>query len=284
MFEVVQHAGYDAVGFMLDCPPEDAADDRAYVNVVGGICRSAVRQREPRRGDLLTARVALPATRELCFAAGIVPCRGQRKRSRHSIWLARSGKAGQPGRRSNCADRGGRDCWRTRSPNTRARARSPRSACRLPRSALVAARDVPAAAAALGFPVVVKAAAAGLEHKSEVGGVILNVRTPGDAAAAAQRLAPLADTLLVEEMVSDGVAEVLVGICVDPQFGQLLVLGAGGVLTELLRDSDPAAAVHRSRHRGGARAAAHRTLLQGFRGRPPGDVPALIEVVLACTR
>ena len=145
----------------------------------------------------------------------------------------------------------------------------------LPRSALVAVRDVPAAAAALGFPVVVKAAAAGLEHKSEVGGVILNVRTPGDAAAAAQRLAPLADTLLVEEMVSDGVAEVLVGICVDAQFGQLLVLGAGGVLTELLRDGVTCCRVHRSRYRGGSRGCASHPCCRAFaaaaRGRAGAD-------------
>ena len=57
-------------------------------------------------------------------------------------------------------------------------------------------------------------------------------------------------------MITDGVAEILVGINVDPQFGQLLVLGAGGVLTELLRGQrHAAAAVHRLRHRGGARAA-----------------------------
>src|SRR5262249_61797272 len=88
-----------------------------------------------------------------------------------------------------------------------------------------------------GFPVVLKAADSALEHKSEVGGVVLNVRSPGDAASAAQRLSRLSGTLLVEQMIDDAVAEILVGITVDPQFGQLLVLGAGGVLTELLRDS-----------------------------------------------
>jgi len=86
-------------------------------------------------------------------------------------------------------------------------------------------------------------------------------------------------------MVTDGVAEILVGVTVDPQFGQLLVLGAGGVLTELLRDSITllppfdAPAIERALRR--LRTA---RLLDGFRGRPAGDLPALIETVLACSR
>ena len=83
----------------------------------------------------------------------------------------------------------------------------------------------------------IKAAAATLEHKSDVGGVVLDVRSAAEAAAPRSACRRLSATLLVEEMVTDGVAEILVGITVDPQFGQLLVLGAGGVLTELLRDS-----------------------------------------------
>jgi len=67
--------------------------------------------------------------------------------------------------------------------------------------------------------------------------VVVNIRNRGEAQAAAERLARLADRLLVEEMIADGVAEVLIGVTVDPQFGQVLVMGAGGVLTELLRDT-----------------------------------------------
>jgi len=226
-----------------------------------------------------------PATRELCFAAGIVPLQGQREA------LEALNLAGAVG-----------ESW---AAGAQVELRRPRRAGLLahalaehegkgalaafgvpvPRSAVVAARDVPDAAAALGFPVVIKAAAAALEHKSDVGGVILNVRTARDAAAAAQRLARLSDTLLVEEMVSDGVAEVLVGISVDPQFGQLLVLGAGGVLTELLCDSVTLLPPFSAAAIGEALARLRiAPLLEGFRGRPPADVPALIEVALACTR
>ena len=285
MFNVVQRAGYDAVGFMLDCPPENAADDRAYVNVVeefaaalsGGASRGAVICSLPESLSV--------ATRELCFAAGIVPLQGQREALEALDLAGAVGESWAAGAQVELRI--------PRRPGPLAHALAEhdgKSALAafgvpVPRSALVAVRDVPEAASALGFPVVIKATAAMLEHKSEVGGVILNVRTASDAAAAAQRLAHLADTLLVEEMVSDGVAEVLVGISVDPQFGQLLVLGAGGVLTELLRDSvtllPPFSAAGIGEALSRLRVA---RLLQGFRGRPAADVAALIDVVLACTR
>jgi acetyl-CoA synthetase len=156
---------------------------------------------------------------------------------------------------------------------------------RIPRSRVVSPRDVADAAEAIGFPVVIKAASALLEHKSDVGGVVINVRNSSDAKAAAERLSLLSDTLLVEEMVTDGVAEILVGITVDPQFGQILVLGAGGVLTELLRDTvsllppfTPTAI------EAAISKLAVAKLLTGYRGRPPGDVAALAETAVACTR
>jgi hypothetical protein len=118
-----------------------------------------------------------------------------------------------------------------------------------------------------------------------VGGVALNIRSALQAGEAVQRLSTLSDTLLVEEMITDGVAEVLVGLIRDAQFGQVLVIGAGGVLTELLTDSvtllppfTPAAV------RCALGALRIGKLLDGFRGKPRGDVDALVEVVLAITR
>src|SRR3569833_1111691 len=155
----------------------------------------------------------------------------------------------------------------------------------IPRSKVVAPGEVAAAALEIGFPVVIKASGAHLEHKSELGAVVVNIRTAEEAAAAAQRLSKLSEQLLVEQMIADGVAEILDGMTVDAQFGQVLVIGAGGVLTELLRDTvtllppfTPSA----------IEAALERLkvskLLKGFRDNPAGDIPALIQAVLACTR
>jgi len=113
----------------------------------------------------------------------------------------------------------------------------------------------------------------------------VNIRTVDEAAAAAQKLGRLSDRVLVEEMISDGVAEVLIGITVDPQFGQVMVLGAGGVQTELWHDTVTLLPpfTRQSVEAGLARLTVSR-LLAGFRGKPAGDVAALVQTALNVAR
>jgi acyl-CoA synthetase (NDP forming) len=285
MFSAVQRAGYDVVAFLVDCPPEGAADTSAYVSVIEQF--AAALSGTTTRGAVIAS---LPeslsrATREKCLAAGIVPLQGQRE-ALEALDLA--GAVGETWARGAAVQlhlpRAATRSARTLTEHEGKRALAD-FGVPVPRSRLVGAADAGEAAAALGFPVVIKAVGSQLEHKSELDAVVLNVRSAAEAAAAAQRLSVLSATLLVEEMVSDGVAEVLVGVNVDPQFGQLLVLGAGGVLTELLRDSvsllPPFTAAAIEAALGKLKLA---RLLAGYRGRPPADVAALVQTALACTR
>jgi hypothetical protein len=89
----------------------------------------------------------------------------------------------------------------------------------------------------LGFPVTIKTSSATIAHKTEAGGVALNIKTIEEAEAVARKMAKLAPDVLVESMVMGAVAELIIGLRNDPQFGPALVIGAGGVLTELLQDS-----------------------------------------------
>ena len=139
-----------------------------------------------------------------------------------------------------------------------------------------------AAAARMGYPVVVKAVSAALAHKTEAGGVALNLREASQVHAAVASMKALSDRFLVEPMATAAVAEIIIGVQRDAQFGLALTIGAGGVWVELLKDVVtmllPVAR--------GDIAAALRTLrcwplLQGFRGRPAGDVDALVDAVLA---
>ncbi len=139
-----------------------------------------------------------------------------------------------------------------------------------------------AAAEALGFPVVAKAVSASLAHKTEEGGVALNL-ADGDAVfEAAGRLLGLADTLLIETMVGDAVAELIVGIDRDPQFGAYLVVGFGGVLVELIGDScSVLLPTDRTCVIEALRSLKVSALFDGYRGMPNGDFDACVDAVLA---
>jgi acetate---CoA ligase (ADP-forming) len=89
----------------------------------------------------------------------------------------------------------------------------------------------------LGYPVALKISSTTILHKTEVGGVALNLRNSVEVEAAAKRMATLGDELLIEKMVQGAVAELIIGVKSDPQFGLALVIGAGGIFTELLKDS-----------------------------------------------
>ena len=140
-----------------------------------------------------------------------------------------------------------------------------------------------AAAERLGYPVVVKADAAGLTHKTEVGGVILDV---ADAAAVRAACVTLraragAERVLVQERVGPGV-ELLLGARRDEVFGPVVVLGAGGVLTEVLRDvSVRLAPLGQGEAEAMLEEGARPRLLAGPRGLRPVARPALVGAIHA---
>ena len=133
----------------------------------------------------------------------------------------------------------------------------------------------------LGFPVTIKTSSAAIAHKTEAGGVALNIKTVEEAEAAAQRMAKLAPDVLVEGMVTGAVAELIIGLKNDPQFGPALVIGAGGVLTELLKDSVTLLLpTSREEITRALKSLKVWKLVDGFRGKS-GDQQAVIDAVLA---
>jgi len=133
-----------------------------------------------------------------------------------------------------------------------------------------------------GFPVALKASVPRLVHKTDVGGVALQLATPAAVTAAALAMRARFPTLqgyIVQRQVRPGV-ETLVGMTKDDSLGPLLIAGIGGVAVELYKDvafrvtpvSDRDAADMLDQLRG-------RQLFDGFRGARPADRPALIEIL-----
>lgn len=145
-----------------------------------------------------------------------------------------------------------------------------------------AAAEAAELAAGIGFPVVAKALSPSLAHKSEAGAVRVNLPDEDAVREAVTAMAPLSDRFLVERMVPGAVAELIVGVRHDPQFGRALTLGAGGVLVELAQDT-VTLLLPAPREEIESALASLRIwpVLRGFRGRPAGDVRATVDAVHA---
>jgi acetate---CoA ligase (ADP-forming) len=152
----------------------------------------------------------------------------------------------------------------------------------LPPSRIAGAVEAASTAAALGFPVAIKIHSDRIAHKSDVGGVKLGLRSRADITDAVASMSHLGERFLVERMVEGAVAELIVGVVRDPQFGPTLTVGAGGVLVEMLQDAAvmllPASPDEIREKLMGLRVA---RLLEGFRGKPRGDIRGAIKAILA---
>lgn len=162
---------------------------------------------------------------------------------------------------------------------------------RIPRAKIVSLTELealcadPQAQLPAPFPLVLKAVGANLAHKTELGGVVLGITERAQLLVEARRMAALSDTFLVEEMIGGAVAELIVGVGRDPQFGPFLTLGAGGIFVELLRQVEQ---VLLPASRADIMAALERLplhpVLAGYRGRPGCDMAALLGAIEAVAR
>jgi acetate---CoA ligase (ADP-forming) subunit beta len=159
----------------------------------------------------------------------------------------------------------------------------------------VAQNETQAAAYAdeIGYPIVAKIVSADIVHKSEAGGVIVNLKSAKEAADAYKKILENAKNykptakitgVLIQEMAPQGV-EVIVGAVKDAQFGQTLMFGLGGIFVELLKDVTfkiaPITEEDAKEMITGVKAY---PLLKGFRGSAPVDVDALVKILMNASK
>src|SRR4030042_1277821 len=163
-----------------------------------------------------------------------------------------------------------------------------------PAEALAASADEAVRLASeIGFPVVLKIASPDILHKTDMGGVVLNLHSADEvrqgfhrilAAAQATQLGARIDGVQVQEMVTGGV-EVIIGLLDDPQFGSVIMFGLGGVLTEILEDvSFRMLPIVRFDARQMIHEIKGHKVLQGYRGQPAVSEDMLVELLLNASR
>ncbi len=145
----------------------------------------------------------------------------------------------------------------------------------------------------IGFPIVLKIVSPDIIHKFDVGAVILNVNNEAEVRSAYNKILKNVNKhkpsarivgLLVQEMAPQS-TEVIVGATKDPQFGPALMFGLGGIFVEVLKDvtfriapiSEPDAREMITEVRANP-------ILKGYRGQPPADIKAIVEILMNTSR
>jgi acetyl-CoA synthetase (ADP-forming) len=159
----------------------------------------------------------------------------------------------------------------------------------------VASNEVEAAeyAAAIGYPVVLKIVSPDVIHKSDAGGVMVNLKTASDVKNAYNKILENVKKynanakivgMLVQEMAPQS-TETIVGAIKDPQFGPTIMFGLGGIFVELLKDVNfRIAPITNDDAKEMITQLKAYPLLKGFRNTPPADIDALANILVATSR
>lgn len=293
-FTTVMDGDLDATLLTLDYPRSDAGDRDPWDAAVDALIATHAKTGQPAMVASTVPELLPRETRERLLEGGVVPLQGLPE-----ALAALAGAAWYGERRREILaqdtehlvpERPGRVPQAPRSLDEwQCKRLLAASGLRVPEGRVTSRADAPATAAEIGFPVAVKGVGCDLVHKSEIGAVVLGLKTAEEVRTAVEKLgarvAGLEDangTFLVEHMVEGAVAELIVGVKRDERFGLALVIGSGGTLTNLIRDSVtlllPTSRVTVARALDSLRAA---ELLDGHCGRPPGDLEGVIDAVLA---
>ena len=141
------------------------------------------------------------------------------------------------------------------------------------------------AAEKIHYPITLKVSDVELAHKTELGAVMLNINDPLALEKACQDLFKIGSSLLIEKMVQDSVAELIIGVGLDPIFGKYIIIGSGGILVELFKESIPLLfPVNREDVSLALSKLKAFPLINGYRGNPEGDVEMIIDCVMATVK
>ena len=301
MFTEMMRSGYDQAAIVIDHgrrKPGDRSVDKAHVGMVRAIANASRATGLPGAVISVNPESMPDEMRQMVLAEGLIPLQGLHdafevlgRMADYAEIKENAGKTGLPAIPLGPRKRG--DGRRTLD-EVASKARLAQSGLSVPAGRVTDLAGLRDAAAAFSVPLVLKAVSDRLPHKTEAGAVMLGLRGADAVAAAGEEITRRVgaykpglkiDRFLLEPMVENAVAEILVGITTDPHFGPVLVIGAGGIFVELLRDASrlllptTKADIERA-----IRRLKTFPLLDGFRGRSKGDLPALVAAIEAVAR
>ena len=286
-FSAMLDAGYDMNALVLDFPRADRCDGSSWETTLAAFETARATTGAPAAVVASLPETMPEAIAKRLVAAGVVPFNGMSEALTAMRLAAEVGEAWLRPASADLrpSDRAAADRPARMLDEAEAKAALARFGLAVPAFRVVPLAGAGRAAKDLGYPVVVKALNAALAHKTDVGGVRLDLRDATAVEEAAAAMAHLSDRVLIEPMQSRALAELIVGVTRDAEFGLALTVGAGGVLADLIDDHAtlllPASTAEIE---AALRSLKIAKLLDGYRGAGCGDWPALVASVESIAR
>lgn len=301
MFSTLLSGACDAGMLVVDYPPESSpySDTTSHEAMDRALAAAGKATGKPVfHASVKTEGITAQATEKM-IAQGIVPLQGLHdaaiviaKWADHCARVRRD-KASPEGALSTLAPHAVKPLeGATRTVNeAESKARLARFGLPVPKGEVMSIADMASLPDTFATPMVMKVVHDEIPHKTEAGGVALNLRGKAEALAAAERIrasvaryAPgvTADRFLLEPMLAPPLAELIVGVKRDPLFGMVLVVGAGGIFVELLKDAVPLLLPTTADDVKAALTSLKCfPLMAGFRGRPAASLDQVVSAVMA---
>ena len=280
-FDLMFMSNFDLVGLMLDFPNMNDCDIKEWEAIVDEYILSA-KEKKKRAAIIASLPETLPKhIRDKCLKSGIAPLQGLKE----SLYAIHSSiLTGQAWSQFNILKIIKSQNKNYASKKTYSEYKSKKIlnnyGIKVPKSILSNLTRAVADSEKIGFPLVMKINSNKIIHKTEINGVVTNIDSKNEIKKNLKHLSKLGKEILIEKMVQDKVAEMIIGIKIDDQFGPIIIVGAGGIYTELINDSVTLLLpLKNSIILKAINNLKIIKLLKGYRGKPKGDIKALVETI-----
>ena len=281
-FDLMFKANFDLIGLMLDFPNVEDCDITEWEDIVDEYILSA-KLKKKRAAIIASLPETLPKhIRDKCLKSGIVPLQGL-KESLYAIHC--SILTGQAWSKFNLL-KVFKSNNKIRSLKKTYSEYQSKKILRgygigIPKSILSNIKQAVADSKKIGFPLVMKINSNQILHKTEIKGVFTNINSETEIKKSLKHLSKLGNEILIEKMIQDQVTEMIIGIKIDDQFGPVIIVGAGGIYTELMNDSVTLLLpLKKSIILKAINDLKISKLLKGLRGKPEGDIQAIVQVIM----
>ena len=281
-FDLMFKTNFNLVGLMLDFPNLDECDIFEWETIVDNFLLSA--KEKNKYAAIITS---LPETlpkhiRDKCLKSGVVPLQGL-KESLYAIHC--SILTGQAWSKFNLlklfkSNKKTRFLKKTYT-EYQSKIILKKYGIKIPKNILSNLKRAVADSKKIGFPIVMKINSNQIIHKTEIKGVFTNINSENEVKKSIKHLSKYGKEILIENMIQDKVTELIIGIKIDDQFGPVIIVGAGGIYTELLNDSATLLLpLKKSIILKAINNLKISKLLKGYRGKPKGDIEAIVQTIM----